>query len=449
MNTLQTYSYRDIWRIAYPILAGMAMEHVIGMTDTAFLGRLPGQAGEVALGASALGSVFYLAVFVLGLGFTIGCQILIGRRNGQQAYRDIGPIVSQGIVAVVGLAIATIALSLLFAPALLQSMVRSGAVYHATADYLNWRILGLLFAFPAFLFRAFYTGITHTRILTLNAVVMVGSNALLNYALVFGKFGFPALGIEGAAIASVVAEGVSLLFFAVYTRYKADRKKYALFTRWRPDRKLLGQILKVSTWTMLQPFVSVATWFLFFIAVEGLGEQPLAVSNLVRSLSALPFVVIGSFGSALCALVSNLMGAGKSSQVAVVCRRTLLLCLLTVLPVLLVFGIFPRVVLSIFTSHGELIEASVSSLLVLIADYLMAIPAILLFNVVSGSGNTRSAMLLELGALAGYIVYVYFVAVRWRADIAVCWTAEMVYMLILMGLSWLYLRKADWQSKKI
>lgn len=76
---MHTYSYSQIWKIAFPVLISTLMEQLIGMTDTAFLGRI----GEVELGASALGGIFFVTIFMLGLGFSIGAQILMGRRNGE------------------------------------------------------------------------------------------------------------------------------------------------------------------------------------------------------------------------------------------------------------------------------------------------------------------------------------------------------------------------------
>ena len=76
--TEKVYSGKDIMRIAYPILISLLMEQMIGMTDTAFLGRV----GEVELGAAAIAGIYYLAVFMMGFGFGVGAQILIARRNG-------------------------------------------------------------------------------------------------------------------------------------------------------------------------------------------------------------------------------------------------------------------------------------------------------------------------------------------------------------------------------
>lgn len=86
------FSYKQIWLIAYPILISLLMEHMINVTDTAFLGHV----GEVELGASALAGVLYMAIYMLGFGFSIGVQILIARKNGERKYGEIGGIFMQG-----------------------------------------------------------------------------------------------------------------------------------------------------------------------------------------------------------------------------------------------------------------------------------------------------------------------------------------------------------------
>lgn len=202
------YTNREIWKVAYPILISLLMEQLIGMTDTAFMGRV----GEVELGASAIAGVYYLAIFMLGFGFSIGSQILIARRNGEGNFRKIGSIFYQGIYFLLAMALVMFTLSQLFSPWILSHVVASPRVCEAAVSYINWRVFGFFFSFVAIMFRAFFVGTTQTKTLTLNSIVMVTSNVVFNYILVFGKLGFPALGIAGAAIGSSLAELVSMLF---------------------------------------------------------------------------------------------------------------------------------------------------------------------------------------------------------------------------------------------
>ena len=436
---------KQIWTIAYPILISLLMENMIGLTDTAFLGRV----GEVELGASALGSVYYLVIFMLGFGFGIGAQILIARRNGEKAYALIGPLFQQGLLFLLSLATVMFVISHTFTPMVLRSLISSDEVYEAAVSYTNWRVFGFFFAFVAIMFRAFFVGITNTKTLTLNSIVMVLSNVVLNYVLVFGKLGLPAMGIAGAAIASSASEMISMVFFIVYTRLRIDHRKYGLFRFAGFSSKLLRGMLNVSVWTMIQMFVAISTWFFFFIAVEHLGERPLAVSNIVRSISGIIFMAVSAFASTASSLVSNQMGAGQQTLVMPTVRRIVGMCYLTIAPAALLFALFPTAVLRIYTDSIPLIDSSVSSLWVMLSAYLLTVPAIILFNTVSGTGNTRSALALEMTTLLIYILYTLYVVIYLQADVAVCWTTEHVYAIVMLLLACRYLKKADWQHKKI
>ena len=100
MATTVDYSYKQIWRVAYPILVSLLMEQMIALTDTAFMGRV----GEVELGAAAIAGVFYMVIFMAGHGFCVGTQILIARRNGERRYGEVGQVFYQGLYFLMALA---------------------------------------------------------------------------------------------------------------------------------------------------------------------------------------------------------------------------------------------------------------------------------------------------------------------------------------------------------
>src|SRR5699024_1014434 len=196
-------------------------------------------------------------------------------------------------------------------PVLLRAILSSPAIYDATTSHIDLRISGLFFPLTACMFRAFSMATTRTSILTLNGIVMVLSNVVLNYLFVFGKLGLPAMGIAGAALGSTISEFISVLFFVLYTRTRTDYKRYGLFRITRLSPLIQKQIFRVSGWTTVQYFISSATWLFFFLAIEHLGERPLAISNIVRSISAFFYMFVSAFASTGTAIVSNLMGKGK------------------------------------------------------------------------------------------------------------------------------------------
>lgn len=420
------------------------MEHLIGLTDTAYLGRV----GEVELGASALAGVYYLVIYMLGFGFSVGAQVLIARRNGERNYKRIGEVFVQGTLFLLLLAGILFTLSLSYTPVLLDQLIESQGVYEAAVSYLDWRVYGFFFSFIAVMFRAFYVGTTHTKILTANSVVMVLTNMVLNYLLIFGKGGMPQMGIAGAGLASAISEAVSVVFFILYTWKKVDYKKYDLFRYTKVDLRMLKQILSVSIWIMIQHGIAFCGWFIFFIAVEHLGERPLAVTNVVRSISSFLFMFVNAFASTNSSLVSNLIGAGKSEQVMSLSARMIRLCYAFVLPIGLLLALFPSLVLRIYTDNPDLIAGAIPSLWVMLSSYLIGVPAFIFFFTVSGTGNTRVALGIDLLSILVYVVYIFVIVIWQKADIAVCWTTEYVYNLLILT-SFFYIWKGDWRSKKI
>ena len=439
------FSYRGIWKVAYPILISLVMEQMIGLTDTAFLGRV----GEVELGASAIAIVYYMVLFMIGFGFSIGAQIIIGRRNGEGRFRETGKVFWHGLYFVLGLSGVLILLSEIFSPWMMKFMVSSQDIYAAALSYVSWRLPGMVFAFATAMFRAFYVGTTQTRTLTLNSIVMVASNVFFNWVLIFGHFGIPALGITGAAIGSSLAELVSLIFFIVYTRTNCDRIKYGLDKPARFSMTELKSMMPVCTWTMIQHTISVTTWFIFFLYIEHLGERALAISNIARGASGIIWVVLQAFSSTCSTLVSNIIGEGHQDKVMSVVKRILKLSYGIVGALILVFCLFPESIARIYTDIPSLVTAAVPALMVMSASYLFNTGGQVFFLAVSGTGSTKTAFKLELIALVVYMIYCTVIIEWLKMDVAVCWTAEFVYGGMLMLCSWIYLRSGRWKNRCI
>ena len=440
-----TYSYRNIWRVAYPILISLVMEQMIGLTDTAFLGRV----GEVELGASAIAIIYYMVLFMIGFGFSLGAQIIIGRRNGEGNFLATGKIFWTGLYFVLGLAGGLIVLSEMFSPWLMRLMVSSETIYDAALSYVRWRLPGMAFAFVTTMFRAFYVGTTQTKTLTLNSVVMVLSNILFNWILIFGKFGCPALGITGAAIGSSLAELVSLIFFVVYTRLRCDRRKYGLDKAATFDMAELKSMMPVCTWTMIQHTISISTWFIFFLFIEHLGERALAISNITRSVSGLMWVVLQAFSATCSTLVSNIIGEGHQEKVMSLVKRIMKLSYGLVSAMVLLFCLFPEAIARIYTDIPDLIHASVPAMVVMSSSYFLAVGGQVFFLAVSGTGSTKTAFRLELIALVVYMLYCCIIIGIMKLDVAICWTAEHVYSSVLLICSWWYMRSGRWKNRKV
>jgi len=439
------YSNKEIIKVAYPVFLSYLAQNVVNVTDTAFLGRV----GEVELGASALGGVFYMSLFMIGLGFSIGSQILIARRNGEKQYHKIGEIFNHGIVFLILLALVMIGLVQLVSTPLLHQVLKSPKVFEAASAFLDIRIFGLLFIFLNSLFRALYIGITQTKVLIWNAVIMASVNVALAYVLVFGHWGFPRMGIKGAALASVIAEGTALFFMVIHTIRNIDSEKYNLRFSIRFHLDVIRHILSVSIYTMIQSFLAIATWFIFFIGIEHLGERSLAVSNIVRSLYMIMMMPILSFGTTANTLVSNQIGAGGADLVMKLTWRIIRLAIYVLLPVIAAILIFPKPFIRVYTDNLSLMTDTVYPLLVLTSSLLLAAISSIFFNAMSGTGSTRVAMWVEVLCIVVYVLYMWWLIMIQRASVAWCWTTEHMYWIVLLALCYGYMRQGTWKNKMI
>lgn len=439
------YTNKEIWRVTYPIFLGLLAQNVINVTDTAFLGRV----GEVALGAAAMGGLLYICVYTIAFGFSVGSQILIARRNGEGNYRAVGPIMWQGTAFSFGMAVCLLILMYFSAAPLIRLLITSDSIYGATYEFFTWRIWGFLFAFVNVMFRGLYIGITRTKVLTRNAVVMALVNVVLDYALVFGELGLPEMGVRGAALASVIAEASSLLFFLFYTYYKVDLKKYGLNRFGQFDLSMVLRILRISCFTMVQYFLAMAIWFVFFMALERLGQRQLAVANIVRSVYVVLLIPVQALSTTANTLVSNLIGAGGSSGVVTLLHKISRMSFLIMVVCVGLCVAFPGSILSVYTNEEALLVESVSALYVVCGAMLIASLANVYFNGISGTGNTQAALVLEVFVQVFYALYIIVVGMVIQAPVDVCFTTEVIYYVLMLGSSLIYLKKAKWQNKKI
>ncbi|WP_297908091.1 MATE family efflux transporter [uncultured Parabacteroides sp.] len=425
-----SYTYKQIWFINFPVMMSILIEQLINITDAIFLGHV----GEVELGASAVAGIYYLAVYMLGFGFSIGLQVMVARKNGEQNYKATGKTFFQGLFFLSGLAFLLCLLVHAVSPLILKRLISSPEIYQAVIHYLAWRSFGLLFSFPFLAIRSFFVGITQTKALSGSAVAAVVINIPLNYFLIF-TYG---LGISGAAIASSLAEMGSLVVLCFYTWRKIDREKYGL--KFVYDGKLLVKILNLSVWSMLHAFISVAPWFLFFVAIEHLGKTELAISNITRSVSAFFFVIANSFAVTTGSLVSNSIGSGARHELFPICRKVLKLGYAVGFPLVGIALLCNQWIVGFYTDSQQLIEQAFIPFVVMLLNYTFALPGYVYLNAVGGTGKTRITFLFQVTTTAVYLVYLYWLSFCIETSLPIYLTAEYLFVILLALQSIIYLK---------
>lgn len=439
------YNYKSIWRISLPIIVSMIFVQLINITDVIFLGRV----STIAVGSAGLSGIYFFALFMLFAGFGFGAQIIMSRRNGEKNYRDIGAVFYQSTTFLLLFAIAIIIVSYFLSPRILKFMISDEQVYQSALVYLNWRIFGLIVAAFLVTLRGFFVGIAQTFVLQLISVAMVIFNVILNYIFIFGYKCIPAMGIKGAAIASVTSDFLAVAVGFVYFVLKIDLEKYGFKTFVYRNFALLKSILKLSVWTMLQQFISNSTWFLFFAAVEHLGTNELAISNILRNSAGIPWIVTVAFATAAGTIAGNLIGEGREDEVLGANSKIIFLNTSLLVGLIIIFAFFYYPILRIFTNNTDLIRLAVRPYLTALLCYFPLFSGMIWFQNVSATGNAKYSMFIEFVAMVFYLLFVWIVIYEMKMPLYICMLADGVYNAVLFVMSRHFMHSMRWIGKKV
>ncbi len=435
---------KEIWAIALPIMLGNLAQTIINFTDTAFLGHV----GVIALGASMLAGLFYFVFTTIATGFAIGIQIIVARRFGEGRLDRIGVIFEHGSIVVMILGLILFSILYFFSDALLLWLIDSPNIYEASLEYIKYRRFGIIFVCFNFLFRGLYIGIANTKVITYSTIIMAIVNIFLDYCLIFGNFGFPEMGIGGAALASFFAEVSAFIFFTAYTYFSLRKKEYGIFKLHKIESELMKRILKIATPTMIQKLFSFSVWFIFFILIEKMGETATGISSIVRSIYMILITPCFAFATTTNTVVSRIIGEGYSNEVFPTINKILKNCLLCTIPIMILVAIFPVQIAKIYTNDLNLIQLVIPSIYVICFGTIFQGIGNAYFEAVSGTGDTTAALYLEAIILVVYVAFIWAMT-HLTTEVHWVWTAEILYGVLLGLFCVIYLKHARWDKKKI
>ena len=444
-NATLSISYKDIWGITYPIIFGNLAQTLMVFVNTVFLGHL----GTVELGAAMMAGMYYLVFAAVVQGFATGIQIIVSRQLGENNLKMIGNVFEHGLYIIVLLGFVLLFLLHFTSDSFFDYIIKSPNIYDSAVKFIHFRQWGIVCVCMNYLFRSLYIGLSFTKIITYSTIAMAGVNIFFDYSLIFGHFGFPAMGVAGAGLSSVMAELIATIIFFCYTFWALDYKKYDLFKLHHYEKKLAKSIVRLSLPTMFQRIIAFGSWFLFFALIEHLGERPIAISGIVRSVYMLCTIPVFAYSATANTVTSRLMGAKKQSEIPKTLLRILKLSLATILPLLIVFAIIPQKIAAIYTDDMLLAQESVPVLyFVYLATIILAV-AFIYFEFVSGTGNTIIALMIESLVMFFYVGYIYLSAYVFKLPIQYIWISESVYGLGLFIGALCYMKFAPWESKII
>jgi putative MATE family efflux protein len=437
--------YKTIFGVALPLMVSSFIQSIVLITDSAFISRYD----TLAFDAVGNGGLVYITMYVTLLGLGDGAQILIARRIGQNKIKSISKIFSTSILILFIIALLLFVLLYFLMPEWIISYSKNETIAIYQGQYIKIRSFALFSSVLTLAIQAFYMAIGKTWVVLIASLIIALSNIVLDYALIFGNFLLPEMGLEGAAWASTIADGLGTLFLVLFTLFTSYKSEYQLFKRLKVSWLSFKELLNIGTPLMLQGLTALATWTVFFIWIEQIGSFELTVSQNIRSLYMFAFVPIWGFAGTTKTYISQYMGRREFDIIPVIQRR---IQLITVVLLFFTFHgsiLYPETLIR-FVNPNELYVAKSAEILrfVSVSIFLYGFVSVY-FQTINGSGNTIFSMSVEMISVGMYLITAFVFIKILRLDIYWVWSVEYIYFGTIGLLSFLYLKRFNWKKKII
>jgi MATE family multidrug resistance protein len=381
---------RTILALALPIIGGMASQNVLNLVDTAMVGTL----GPSALAAVGMGSFANFMAMAFIMGLSAGVQAIAARRLGEGRRTETASPLNAGLLIALVVAVPWSLLLFGFADRLYPMLVEDPEVVALGIPYFQARLIGMTAIGMNFAFRGFWNGISQSRRYLQTLLVMHVCNVILNWLLIFGHFGLPAMGVTGAGIGTTISTYLgTVIYFILALRHARGSG----FLRSFVDRGTVTSMLRLSIPAGLQSFFFAAGMTAFFWIIGRIGTPELAASNVLVQLLLVAILPGVGFGFAAASLVGQALGRGDRDDAVRWGWDVSRLAMTLVGGGALVGLVFPDLVLGLFLHDEHTIGLARLPLRLLGATMTVETLGGVLLNALLGAGANRLVMTVSVG----------------------------------------------------
>jgi putative MATE family efflux protein len=409
---------REVWALALPIIGAMSSQNVLNLVDAAMVSHL----GPAASAAVGLGSMVNFMAFSAITGLSTAVQAMAARRYGEGLLHETAIPLNGGILLSLLIGVPLSLLLMLCAARIFGALDHDPEVVRQGTIYLQCRLAGIAAIGINFSFRGYWSAVKKTVLYLCTLLGICCLNILLDWLLIFGKLGFPALGVKGAGLASVISAACGTLAYGAFGWAYA---RGAGFCAGLPSRRQLLDLLRIGVPSCVQQLLYSGGFVTLFWIVGRVGTDELAVSYVLVNITLTAVLPALGFGLASATFCGQALGRREVEDAYRwpwdVYRASWWVYAATALPMLLLAG--PLLQL-FFGSH----DAGAGGRLLAIGETPLRMigPAVVL----DGLGFVLMQSLLGVGA--SRIVMLISVGLQWGLFLPLAWLAGPVLLLGLL-----------------
>lgn len=402
--------YKDLWIIALPIALQQLVTSSLNMVDTLMVGKV----GVDAVAAVGVSNQYYFLLNMVMFGIYSGGMVYFAQFWGKKDIRNIHRLLGFTLVLGIGLAAIFTGLALLIPEQIIRIFTQDVAVQELGAKYLRIACLSYPFMILSFGFSMGLRAVEKPKFSMIASIIALTLNTILNLILIFGLFGFPQLGVIGAAIATLVSRIVEFILVIGFAYLKTETMNPKLSVLLAFDRELINKLIVIS----LPVVINECFWGLgttaYMVIYGMINVESISIMNIVNSIFNIFFIAAIGVGNASTVMLGKKLGAGekeKSYQDAILFLKVGIV--LGIISGLMLVMCIP-VMLQLYKDFEPSTLTLMSHVLIVFAVGLTFrfINIINIVGVFRAGGDTKYAMILELGVLWTVGVLGTFIAVK-------------------------------------
>ena len=404
-----TAHVRAILALGLPLIGGHLAQFAIGLTDAVMLGWY----GVEALAAITLAGTYFFVLFLMGTGFAWAVMPMVATFAAEGDETSLRRVTRMGLWLSVLFAALSMPL-LWFSEPILLALGQDPGVAADAAAYLRVAGWGIFPALLVMVIKSYLAAMERTQIVLWALVVAALVNGVANWALIFGNWGAPELGLTGAAIASILTQGVSLLGVVIYAIVAFPQ--HNLFRRlWRPDWEMFSRVFRLGLPIGLTSLSEVSLFAASAMMMGWLGTVPLAAHGVAVQLASAAFMLHLGLSNAATVRAGTAFGLGDRVQMARGGHAAIGLSLAAALVTIAAFLVFPEPLIAVFLEDGdpaapEIIATGIGLLAVAALFQLVDGAQVIALGLLRGVQDTRQPMIIAalsywaVGMPASYIL---------------------------------------------
>lgn len=446
-NWRKQSQYREVTRVCLPLVLGMSATTIMEFTDRVFLSNYSLDAVAAALPAGI--SAFLFMAFLGGIGgYT---SVFIAQYTGRGDHKMVGVVLWQGIYFTLLSGIIFWIIALTTGSTLFKFFDHPPNIQILEEQYYTILCKGGIFHVALNTLSTFFSGRGRTKPVMTMYIIGMLINIPLDYSLIYGKFGLPEMGIQGAAIATVTASFVPSLFLLGLIFTKNHNQRFGVLKNWQFNPAIFKRLLRFGIPGSIQFTLDILAFTFFTLMVGRLGTVPMAATTVVISINAVAFMPSMGVSQGLSILVGQALGEKNKNKAKSNVWSAAHLLVIYILLIDILFVFFPEILLSLFipetttTGYLELQTMSVN-LLKIIAAYLLLDSFYMIFTgSLRGAGDNKFIMWCIGIASVLFLMLPCYIGIEYfEMGIYFAWFCILAFIASLFIISAFRFRQGKW-----